>query len=235
MAFLLKIGRIPIHNWIFSIIENIEWNTILILTTVQKIIPIWALTIFIDFNFILFIVLISRLIIIFLPLKTKSSFYFISSSSVMNNIWVISSIIFRVTAAFFYTAAYFLLTATIIIILKNYNILIININFYRNNVYTAIFSLIGIPPLLGFLSKINSIISINISSVLSSTQINFLIIIIVVSTTLTSFIYLKILIPQLTQINNKNLFFFLKSKKINKMIIVNIIFPRIFFLVEIII
>lgn len=230
---MIKIGVIPLHGWIFSIIENIRWNTILVLSTIQKIIPVWILCFLINFNTIIFFIIVSSFIIIFLPLKVKRAYFFISTSSIINRLWIILSAIARIIATIFYTTIYFLVTTFIIYLIKKNNRKIIN--HYNINILTLIniFSLIGIPPFLGFISKINSILRISYTKDIINTLRYFSLIVLILSTSLVSFMYLKIFIVPLLNSNNKNLFYFSKNKNNIKIILINFFLPRIVILLEI--
>lgn len=187
IAFLLKIGSIPFHPWVFSVIENITWKIIAILTTIQKIIPIWALAIFGNYFLITIIIILRIILIIYIPLKIKSTSYFIATSATNNIIWIIISAIVSPFAVIFYTVIYFILTISAIYNFRRNNIKIINQNFFSFSILIAIFSLIGMPPLLGFIPKLNTIIC----AIQIRQRIIYMLLIIVISNTFTTIIYIK--------------------------------------------
>ena len=205
IAFILKIGSIPFHTWVFSVIENIKWKTIIILSTIQKIIPIWALTFFRNNSTLVLVVLLRIVIIIFIPLKTKRVYYFTAASATNNVIWIFLSVIASPFTVIIYSSIYFILTINIIYNFKKNNIKILNQNFYSVAIIISIFSIIGIPPLLGFIPKLNTIISI----IVSRGIILFILIFIVISNSITTIIYIKPIITSLTlpikRIRNKNI------------------------------
>lgn len=205
MAFLLKIGSIPFHPWVFSVIENLKWKTIAVLTTIQKIIPIWALTFFRNIFLLTFVIIISLTIIIFIPLKVKRVYYFIATSATNNIIWIFMSILARPATVLVYSAIYFILTINLIHNFKKNNIKILNQNIYSRAIVISLFSIIGIPPLLGFIPKLNTIISV----IITREIIVFVLIFIVISNSITTIIYIKPIITPLTlrlkNINNKNI------------------------------
>lgn len=198
-AFLLKIGSIPFHYWIFKIIENIEWTRIIILLTIQKIIPIWTIIHFLNNKILIIIIIIRTLILPWLPLLTKNTFYLIATSRINNTIWILISTITSISTSILFTISYFIINTNFIYILKKRNIKKINKN-NSINISIAILSLIGFPPTPNFFVKI--IIIKNF--LLNNFIIIFLIITILIINIISSIIYIKY--TSLSIINIKNLF-----------------------------
>lgn len=68
IALLIKTGAAPLHGWYAHILEKIEWVSILLLATIQKIIPLMLATLVLRsaslFIFIIFSLLMSRVMIL---------------------------------------------------------------------------------------------------------------------------------------------------------------------------
>lgn len=232
-ALCIKLGIIPFHRWLYIILEKMRWNRILILSTIQKIIPIWGIIIIRRIQTIFIALIISSIIILFLPLKSFNIYFFLATSTIINNIWIVLRCLRSIITTTIYSLIYFLLTFNLIEIIKKFNLKTFN-KFAGKSRLISIFSLIGIPPLLGFFSKIYVIISTNIINLNFSNNLILILIFIVISTTLVSFIYLKSFLPLLTEISSSNLIIKNKTIKLNEIIIINFLSPLILIIVEII-
>lgn len=232
-ALCIKLGIIPFHRWLYIILEKMRWNRILILSTIQKIIPIWGIIIIRRIQTIFIALIISSIIILFLPLKSFNIYFFLATSTIINNIWIVLRCLRSIITTTIYSLIYFLLTFNLIEIIKKFNLKTFN-KFAGKSRLISIFSLIGIPPLLGFFSKIYVIISTNMINLNFSNNLILILIFIVISTTLVSFIYLKSFLPLLTEISSSNLIIKNKTIKLNEIIIINFLSPLILIIVEII-
>lgn len=232
-SLCVRLGIIPFHNWLFIIIEKIRWNSILILSTIQKIIPIWGIIIIRNWQTIFLALILSRIIILFLPLKSKNIYFFLATSAIINNMWIIIRCLSTIISTIFYTIIYFIITFNLIEIIKKFNLKTFN-KFLEKNTIILIFSLIGIPPLLGFFSKMYIILSVNIINLIRNNNFMLILSLLVISTSLVSYIYIKSFLPLFIEINNRNLIIKNKTIKLNAIIIINLLTPLILVIIEII-
>lgn len=66
LRLILKLGVAPFHSWYLRMIETMDWLSIFILSTIQKILPLLVLRISIKFYETYLILIITRLVSLFL-------------------------------------------------------------------------------------------------------------------------------------------------------------------------
>lgn len=157
----IKIGLFPYRRWYFQISENINWNIWFLLNTVQKIIPIWILSLnIINHNFLLTIILRNRIFSIIEIFNQTSLRWIINASSINHIRWIIIRFFSQERLWEIYFIIYFFISYCLVkfLINNNYNTLsnIINNRTKFNNFYffMLIFNFLGVPPFLGFIPKI---------------------------------------------------------------------------------
>lgn len=235
ISLILKIRIAPFHYWLLIIVERINWINILILLTWQKLGPIIILlNLNLSINIIYtYIIIYSIIIGSLIGIKYISLKKIISFSSINQLRWLILSLILINKIWKIYFIIYFLILLTIILLLNKLNLnfiyQIFNLNF-KNNIFIISFliinliSLIGIPPLIGFLPKLLIILKFNS---------NLIIIILIFFSLFSSFYYLRIFIPIII-INSKKIFNWIKKLNINYLlkysIIINFILLVLFFI-----
>jgi len=228
ISLLIKLRLIPFHLWLPSIIEGLNWISCLLIITWQKITPLIIISYLnVNKNIIFLIVLIS--INSIFGLNQNSIRKILAISSINNTTWILFAILINENLWINYFLIYSILNFLIIKILNNYNINYINqiklfnINFYfKLNLLILIFSIIGLPPILGFLIKwilIKNLIYNNIY---------IIIIILIILTILNLLFYIKITYFILFNFNLFNKWYLiLKKNNYNFIIIIN--FFRLFF------
>lgn len=228
ISLLIKLRLIPFHLWLPSIIEGLNWISCLLIITWQKITPLIIISYLnVNKNIIFLIVLIS--INSIFGLNQNSIRKILAISSINNTTWILFAILINENLWINYFLIYSILNFLIIKILNNYNINYINqiklfnLNFYfKLNLLILIFSIIGLPPILGFLIKwilIKNLIYNNIY---------IIIIILIILTILNLLFYIKITYFILFNFNLFNKWYLiLKKNNYNFIIIIN--FFRLFF------
>lgn len=225
ISLIIKLGIAPIHFWLPEVIEGISWINCLIILTWQKIAPFIILIMTIkNSSLIIFSIIISSIIRGVLGINQLRLRKILAYSSINHIAWMIIRIIKFSWTWIIYFLVYRIRNLNLIIyffwlkiqfinqlLLINKNklfIIIIIINFLR---------LGGIPPLIGFLPK-----WLTIYQTIRTRNI-IITIIIIITSLIHVFFYLRILIPSLIQkikenkINKKNL-------KFNTLISINLIF-----------
>lgn len=219
---MIKIGVAPFHNWILTVIEGLDFNTILILLTINKIAPITLLRYTI--NSIIIVIYITISLGAILGLNQNSIKKLIGYSSIFN-IGLILSVVKLNLIWTFYLIVYSIILIIIIYLLKIKRIKLVNQIIFINSVIMSntmwinLLSIGGIPPLIGFSIKYIVIIYLIVF------KLNIMIFLIVISSLLVLFFYLRI--SFVSSINNfitsKNKLFSLKEISI-WIITVNTIF-----------
>lgn len=160
IRIFIKLGISPFHTWFISILKTCSLFILIILSTVQKLIPLIILNnIYINFNLLYFRIIITIIFILFILSSVINLNKLLALSSLGNILWLISRNILslKLILLFIFIYIYILLGIYIFYNIYYYNIFIqINrINFFDKIIIIMVFiSLGGIPPMLGFLRKL---------------------------------------------------------------------------------
>nr|UKT60462.1 NADH dehydrogenase subunit 2 [Amblyomma americanum]UKT60475.1 NADH dehydrogenase subunit 2 [Amblyomma americanum] len=220
VSMMIKLALIPFHFWLTSLSEMINFPSLFMLLTMQKLIPLFVLTNFL-MKFMIFFILISSLLGSLLALNSKTFKKILIFSSISHQGWVLSLIFVKSNFWISYMLIYSILIYKISFLLKkmnfNYIMDFFNLNKNYSNKISLIFmmmSLGGMPPFLGFLIKLTSIFFLIQNSSVTVT-------ILIISSMINIFFYMRILTPTLflNYLNTKNLF---KNKTMNKNFIFNL-------------
>lgn len=166
LTLLVKLGLTPFYIWYPKVINNLNWSNLLILSILQKIIPLYLFINIIYFinndNIILnYLNLLFNLnLSIFLSINIISIRLILCFSSIVHISWIIFLLLINCSFIIFYFLIYSIINFFLIFLLKkinlNYLTQITSINLNPKFLFIIIliiFSLIRIPPLLGFLIK----------------------------------------------------------------------------------
>nr|YP_010692574.1 NADH dehydrogenase subunit 2 [Tricentrus gammamaculatus]WBV77315.1 NADH dehydrogenase subunit 2 [Tricentrus gammamaculatus] len=158
MSILLKLGVTPMHTWVISIIEGMNYYSIFLMLTLMKLAPINMLS-YLNENFNLFMIM-GWLVGSISGLNQNSIKKIMAYSSIFNMSMIISSInSLEIWLTFFimYSASLMLL---------NYLVTQLNLNFINQMIinnfnapvkiccWLALLSMGGFPPLPGFFGKL---------------------------------------------------------------------------------
>nr|YP_010350292.1 NADH dehydrogenase subunit 2 [Pyemotes zhonghuajia]UOK09676.1 NADH dehydrogenase subunit 2 [Pyemotes zhonghuajia] len=217
IGLLIKLGVAPFHFWIIQMAKNCSMFQFSILMTIQKIIPISFLMSLLQLKIIFPLTIIS-LIFLYDLLNSNSIKSIVISSSIVNNNWMIMlcACNYQILLTYFYTYSFIIFQFMYFCMKLNMK----NLNNMKKkiNLSMLIFSLIGIPPFLGFYIKLISVFHfINLFSTI-------LIMLILIMSIIISYMYLKmIFIPSMMNWNsnfNMNL----------KILFINLILPMLLFI-----
>lgn len=176
----IKLGFFPFHNWYFSISNNINWFMWFLLNTNQKIIPLWSLSLLLNISPILLTFVLINTLYRRLEIFNQSSIRWLINSSSLNHIrWVVVSSPHSINTWEIYIISYIILNLILIKLIKNNNLSSIRSTINNKPLNTNIsilitmLNFIGLPPIIGFIPKILTIISskhifINLSLLISS-------------------------------------------------------------------
>nr|UYL27236.1 NADH dehydrogenase subunit 2 [Alectorobius spheniscus] len=179
LSMLMKLGASPFHMWLPQVSESMTYNTLLTLLTIQKIIPLQVISMFVDIFMIIPIILssISGTMGGFNQFSIRKILAF---SSISHMAWIMTLMLISSNFWMIYLTLYSLITFSIILIMKTYKIDFINFNKKINMnvnffIIIMLLSLGGMPPTLGFMMKwitlkiiLKNFISISIPLIMSS-------------------------------------------------------------------
>ena len=157
ISIFMKLGIAPFHIWFISILKTSSIYILIILSSIQKIIPLLILrNIKINLFFLLIFLLLNIFFTIIILPSTISLNKILALSSINNIGWIIIRII--ISNKLFFIFVYIHLLIGFFILYKTYKINLFiqinRINFIDKLIIILLFiSLGGLPPLLGFLRK----------------------------------------------------------------------------------
>lgn len=166
---LIKLGAAPIHWWIPKVFININWKIGFWFLTWQKITPIILINSSINNNLIIYLMIIISIITGAIIGLNQTIIKLIIIYSSINHIgWILMTIILNLSLFIIYFIIYSIINLIICLVINNFNINHLNQIFKNNNqnpitkiiIISIFLSLGGIPPFLGFLPKIFTLISI---------------------------------------------------------------------------
>jgi len=171
LRIIIKLGAAPFHGWFLSLSKSLRLFIFIIVSTIQKIIPIIItrrLNIF--RGLIIFIRLIRFLVVLYNRIIILRLIKVLALSRINNLVWFLVSIITGIQFFFFFFFIYYWLFLGVYIIflhpIKNISNQILRARHYNKliKIFTLL-SLGGLPPFLGFLGKLYILkVSINIIS-----------------------------------------------------------------------
>ena len=173
LALIIKMGAIPYNFWVTQVLKNLTYNSIVLVTLLNKLSIIVILFNYISsLWFILFLVgLLSLLLGCLLILNTYNTKEFIAFSSIINSGWIITICSVNIKnvgyvsnediIGFFLISYYLGVLIFLRYLGKSFNLLEISssINFFVGLnlrcflISLSLLSLAGIPPLGGFITK----------------------------------------------------------------------------------
>nr|AOY39890.1 NADH dehydrogenase subunit 2 [Scolytinae sp. BMNH 1039905] len=159
---MMKMGMVPFHFWFPEVIAGIQWETCLLLMTLQKITPSILMSFICpSMTFIAIIVTMSILLSSIQSMDQTCLRKLMAYSSINNTGWMLPLVFMNIHAWLLYFIIYTIIASSVVMTLKNSKILFIhqmNKLFHSDKNMKTFFSLSfmsmgGIPPFLGFLPK----------------------------------------------------------------------------------
>lgn len=201
-SLLLKVGAAPLHFWLPVTIRCISWPQCLILITIQKVAPLALIsyTVTPQTTGILITASIIRAVVGGIAGLNQVLIRNILAFSSINHLsWLLVGVFLDSALWINYLLIYSILSACLVVILSSCQIFhvqqLFNINTTNLNkitLFLRLLSLGGLPPLLGFIPKI--IIALR----LSFKMLNLWLIILVMSSLITLFYYIRLALTGLT-------------------------------------
>lgn len=221
-SIILKLNIPPFHFWIIIIINYLDWLLIILILSIQKIIPFYILY-FNIFNSSLFIFIIILSIIIppIISININNLKKIFLYSSINQTRWFLILIFLKNTVWFIYFISYNFISLIIIKFINQYKL-----NFFSNlnnslnlsilNLF-LFFNLARLPPLIFLFFK-----WYNIFIFIYSIELNLLFFILIFNSLIITFIYINIINISLYKIYYQSKFISFKTYFIKFFIIISI-------------
>nr|YP_010952567.1 NADH dehydrogenase subunit 2 [Theretra silhetensis]WMQ52900.1 NADH dehydrogenase subunit 2 [Theretra silhetensis] len=193
-SLLMKMGSTPFHFWFPNISEGLSWFNNFLLMTWQKITPLILLSYYLNINFLYFIIILNVMIGAIGGLNQTSLRKLMAFSSINNLGWMIFTLLISENLWMLYFLMYSFLISIMFFLFYNLNMFFINQLFINNmnfmikmNLLINFMSLSGLPPFMGFLPKwiVINFLMIN--------KLYFLTFIMVMSSLITIYFYIRII------------------------------------------
>uniref|UniRef100_UPI0030E2982A NADH dehydrogenase subunit 2 n=1 Tax=Stenchaetothrips bicolor TaxID=3118775 RepID=UPI0030E2982A len=216
MAIFLKLGVFPFHFWMISMLEGLEWNLAFMMMTLQKIIPISVLMLFIHQKLIITFCLLNSFIVAMSGISMFSMRKILGFSSINHLSMMLIALILskKVFKMYFLIYTFMTFSATKTMKVLNMNFLFQTMTTFKlnktNNLVNLILfmSMAGIPPLLGFMPKMMTIM------MMLKSNMSITVLMILIFNTLSTFFYLRISMNNiLMNLNTKKNFKTMKKLK----------------------
>nr|YP_010535532.1 NADH dehydrogenase subunit 2 [Alectorobius fonsecai]UYB78301.1 NADH dehydrogenase subunit 2 [Alectorobius fonsecai]UYL27210.1 NADH dehydrogenase subunit 2 [Alectorobius fonsecai] len=194
IPMLIKLGAAPFHIWFPQISEGLPLNSLAILLTIQKILPLYIISIF-SSNMVLLSAVSSSIIGSFGGLNQFTLRKILAFSSISHLSWILSLLSIKSNLWILYLVIYSLMIFTMISIMSSYQINSFNFSKKNNNdmnlfLIVTFLSLGGMPPMVGFVMKWVTLKMI-------FTQIPIISIPLILSSLINLFFYIRLLYPSL--------------------------------------
>ena len=231
LRLFIKLGMRPFHSWFISILKTSSLNTLFILSTIQKIIPLIIIFNIKVNNILIFTIILLTLIFILILLPSTININKVLALSSINNvIWLIIRTLLSLKIILLFIVIYMYI---ILGVARIYNFYRLNV-FYQINsivfldkfiILIVFISLGGMPPMLGFLRKI-----IILKIIINNSLRIILIFVIVISSLTLLYFYLSRIYFYLTNIPSLKINFKLRPFLIKKIIyIISLLFINLAF------
>nr|QXJ42336.1 NADH dehydrogenase subunit 2 [Sepiadarium kochi] len=191
LSLVLKLGGAPMHFWMPSIAKQMSWSILFMLLTLQKMAPLFMLSMM-NSNFLLIMMLsiMSSFMGSIMALNQTNLQMIITYSSISHLGWMLSTILINSTITMFYFMNYIIISIPIMYLLSMYmgNYLYMLTKKMSMNpllIVSLLLSLGGLPPLLGFMSKLLIIIT------LIKTNLFLLCLLMLIGTLISLYFYLN--------------------------------------------
>nr|ABY57640.1 NADH dehydrogenase subunit 2 [Leucophenga quadripunctata] len=193
-SLLLKSGAAPFHFWFPNLIEGLTWMNALLLMTWQKIAPLMLIS-YLNFSNLLMVSVILSVLIGALSGLNQTSLRKLMAFSSINHLgWMLSILNMNESIWMIYFLFYSFLSFILIFMFNIYKLfhlnqlfsLFFNKKILKFTLFMNFLSLGGLPPFLGFLPKWLVIQQLTFNNQL------FLLVILMMTTLITLFFYLRI-------------------------------------------
>nr|NP_694532.1 NADH dehydrogenase subunit 2 [Panulirus japonicus]BAC16329.1 NADH dehydrogenase subunit 2 [Panulirus japonicus] len=198
LALLVKVGAAPFHFWLPAIVDGLNWVQLIILMTVQKVAPLFLISIIPNSTFFCRIMMVAALLSSLIGsiggLNQTSLRKILAFSSINHIGWMLASMTMGESSWLMYFSFYVMISSSICLLFNHQQLfwlphLVMNKTSlpYTNLVNSfSLLSLGGLPPFTGFIPKWIVIES------LSSKGMILPLLVLIVSSLITLYFYLRL-------------------------------------------
>nr|AEK32962.1 NADH dehydrogenase subunit 2 [Doryteuthis opalescens] len=166
MSLIMKLGGAPLHFWLPSITKQMSWSILFLILTWQKLAPLFMLSLLnTHYTPLIVISITSTMIGSIMALNQTNIQLIMTYSSISHLGWMLSMVLLNSTLTMMYFIIYIIISIPLMNMLStntgNQLFMLTQKNKSNNMVIISlILSLGGLPPLLGFMSKLTILISL---------------------------------------------------------------------------
>uniref|UniRef100_A0AAU6QDE7 NADH-ubiquinone oxidoreductase chain 2 n=1 Tax=Synergus sp. 1 DYB-20230501 TaxID=3136278 RepID=A0AAU6QDE7_9HYME len=178
LSLFMKLGYFPFHMWYLNILKDLDWMSVMLLMSIQKLLPfykLWGVFKMINFsssnffesfnlnNFYMIILILMSLNIMMLIYSNNSVKFFMGVSSINHMSWMILLILIDLHMWSCYYMFYIQILTNLILIFNMYNVdnfnymYMIKSKIFKFLIFFLVLMLMMMPPLIGFFLKMFSI------------------------------------------------------------------------------
>nr|YP_010454177.1 NADH dehydrogenase subunit 2 [Lusepiola birostrata]QXJ42206.1 NADH dehydrogenase subunit 2 [Lusepiola birostrata] len=166
LSLILKLGGAPLHFWLPNITKQMPWLILFLLLTWQKLAPLFMLSLMnSNFMLIMLISIMSTLVGSMMAMNQTNLQLIMTYSSISHLGWMMTMILFNNSLTLFYFTNYIIISIPLMHLFSSElgdHLFSLSQKNNMNNmiIISLILSLAGLPPLLGFMSKLIILISL---------------------------------------------------------------------------
>nr|QGU85617.1 NADH dehydrogenase subunit 2 [Paracercion v-nigrum] len=206
MSMFIKMGAAPMHMWFPAVMQGLSWMNCVILMTWQKIAPMVMMSYQMMSNDLMYLMIMMSVVVGSIGGLNQTSLRKIMAYSSISHVgWMLLAMMMSKEYWIMYFLIYSILSGTVVILMNSNSLFYLpQIFMLKSNskmkfsLFTSMLSLGGLPPFLGFLPKWLIIQN----SVLFNNKV--LIIIMIMTTMITLYFYLRVTYSAYTMSNQSN-------------------------------
>nr|YP_010444601.1 NADH dehydrogenase subunit 2 [Platygaster robiniae]UTI38864.1 NADH dehydrogenase subunit 2 [Platygaster robiniae] len=229
---MMKLGMPPFFYWYINMMKSLKWIQCMILSVLQKIIPMIILMKYITMNNIILInLVVSSMLSVIFGLKSSILKHIMSYSSINHLSWMIILMLISEKFMIMYFIIYMILSTKIMTLMHLMNLNLLNELMNIKNklimllLMTMMLSLSGMPPFMGFLLKWFSLKFL----LMNNFKMIILMIIMLMNSAITILYYINLVTPYMFINTNMMSYKLTQSKKI-KFYLATIMFTSMYML-----
>nr|YP_010890505.1 NADH dehydrogenase subunit 2 [Colpocephalum eucarenum]WIM51511.1 NADH dehydrogenase subunit 2 [Colpocephalum eucarenum] len=202
-GMIIKLGSFPLHMWVLSVVENMNWKKFSFFMTMSKMGPISVMT-FINPMLSMVKLLWGGLMVPLMGLKTSSIRKMLAYSSIAHMSWIMICIVLCKSLLLFFLASYWSIFIISCLMFNSHSSSSVKDLFYPSSMYLELFlilCLMGFPPFLGFFPKLFTLKAMCFEGMMTES------VVVGILSIIPFFFYLKMLIMMCMTFSYKNLSF----------------------------
>nr|QXJ42297.1 NADH dehydrogenase subunit 2 [Stoloteuthis sp. GS-2021] len=166
LSLILKLGGAPMHFWMPSVSKQMPWSILFLLLTWQKLAPLFMLSLMNSNTVVVMMIsMMSALMGSIMALNQTNLQLIITYSSISHLGWMLTMILFNSSLTMFYFINYIIISIPLMHMFSSNlgnHLFMLTQKTNMNNmiIIPLLLSLAGLPPLLGFMSKLIILISL---------------------------------------------------------------------------